>query len=637
MHARRLALRAVYQGSTGHGSRFRQLGRRGLSVLTPPLLDLRRQHRSALTSLEKLLVRLHAAAEHTEVLRESVTTLDSLFVCCVVGEFNAGKSALINALLGREACVEGVLPTTASVCLIKHPAAPFVPSSAAGKEDGLVVMDVDVEWLRSTYLVDTPGTNSIDEAHTALTQDFLPRSDLVLFVTSAQQPFSDSEQAFLRSVTGWRKHVLCVLNKADTLPPADLQRVLEYVSENASRTVGAPVKVLASSARVALKLKERLRQESAAELGSPLRAAAEGEAEGAAAAQWEALEAEVRRVLQDGARLKMVSQLATASRLLEVYASAEASQLALVAADRDAVDDVGQRVHAFQATMRADFEPQVARAMLVLARLGQRGHRFLQEELTLSQLPRLLSRDALVKRFESTVVADSSAQLEAVALSLADWMEGRSSALERDTLSMLRSRVQLEPSSAGDAEAAAAAAYGSRRAELLLAMQSSARESVGSDAVANAGERAVAAVQTCLAQALLLEAGAAGLTGVVSVKAASMLDLTGLMPAFVIALTGLAVLPLQRYRLQLDLQQRVDELSSSLNEALQTHLEAELQHAVTRSLAAVKPFREHVEREHAAHEERRGMLDAVEAELSAMHLALERAERPAVSIVEPKT
>ena len=498
-------------------------------------------------------------------------------------------------------------------------------------------MDVDVEWLRSTYLVDTPGTNSIDEAHTALTQDFLPRSDLVLFVTSAQQPFSDSEQAFLRSVTGWRKHVLCVLNKADTLPPADLQRVLEYVSENASRTVGAPVKVLASSARVALKLKERLRQESAAELGSPLRAAAEGEAEGAAAAQWEALEAEVRRVLQDGARLKMVSQLATASRLLEVYASAEASQLALVAADRDAVDDVGQRVHAFQATMRADFEPQVARAMLVLARLGQRGHRFLQEELTLSQLPRLLSRDALVKRFESTVVADSSAQLEAVALSLADWMEGRSSALERDTLSMLRSRVQLEPSSAGDAEAAAAAAYGSRRAELLLAMQSSARESVGSDAVANAGERAVAAVQTCLAQALLLEAGAAGLTGVVSVKAASMLDLTGLMPAFVIALTGLAVLPLQRYRLQLDLQQRVDELSSSLNEALQTHLEAELQHAVTRSLAAVEPFREHVEREHAAHEERRGMLDAVEAELSAMHLALERAERPAVSIVEPKT
>ena len=32
-------------------------------------------------------------------------------------------------------------------------------------------------WLRGLHLVDTPGTNSIDEAHTALTEGFLPRAD----------------------------------------------------------------------------------------------------------------------------------------------------------------------------------------------------------------------------------------------------------------------------------------------------------------------------------------------------------------------------------------------------------------------------------------------------------------------------
>ena len=52
-------------------------------------------------------------------------------------------------------------------------------------------------WLRGPHLVDTPGTNSIDEAHTALTEGFLPRADLLLFVMSAERPFSESEQAFL--------------------------------------------------------------------------------------------------------------------------------------------------------------------------------------------------------------------------------------------------------------------------------------------------------------------------------------------------------------------------------------------------------------------------------------------------------
>ena len=48
-------------------------------------------------------------------------------------------------------------------------------------------------------------------------QDFLPRADLVLFVTSSERPFSASERTFLGAIRGWRKKVLCVLNKADLL------------------------------------------------------------------------------------------------------------------------------------------------------------------------------------------------------------------------------------------------------------------------------------------------------------------------------------------------------------------------------------------------------------------------------------
>ena len=107
---------------------------------------------------------------------------------------------------------------------------PFEPSHA---QTEVVVLDIRRSWLRGLHLVDTPGTNSIEDAHTALTQGFLPRTDLVLFVTSAERPFSQSEQELLRAVADWRKPVLCVLNKADLLDAEQLHTVTEYVAEQA--------------------------------------------------------------------------------------------------------------------------------------------------------------------------------------------------------------------------------------------------------------------------------------------------------------------------------------------------------------------------------------------------------------------
>lgn len=61
--------------------------------------------------------------------------------------------------------------------------------------------------------MDTPGTNVILERQQRLTEEFVPRADLVLFALSADRAFTDSEVRFLEYIQQWRKKVVFVLNK----------------------------------------------------------------------------------------------------------------------------------------------------------------------------------------------------------------------------------------------------------------------------------------------------------------------------------------------------------------------------------------------------------------------------------------
>jgi len=95
----------------------------------------------------------------------------------------------------------GVTPTTTRVHLLRH-----------GKVFERVTVDADVDvfkvpaaMLEEITIVDTPGTHAIYREHEAITRDFMPRSDLVLFVTSVDRPFTESERAFLELIREWGK------------------------------------------------------------------------------------------------------------------------------------------------------------------------------------------------------------------------------------------------------------------------------------------------------------------------------------------------------------------------------------------------------------------------------------------------
>src|SRR5919108_5023977 len=89
------------------------------SLLTEEQQQLLRDEKAALADIRTALSNLDAPREALDTLQQAILQLDELFLLVVVGEFNAGKSALMNALLGEKVLAEGVTPTTSRVTLVK--------------------------------------------------------------------------------------------------------------------------------------------------------------------------------------------------------------------------------------------------------------------------------------------------------------------------------------------------------------------------------------------------------------------------------------------------------------------------------------------------------------------------------------
>src|SRR6476469_4405570 len=215
--------------------------------------ELLAENRRLLGDLGPAVVRFVASAEDQATLKRSARQLDELFLLVVAGEFNAGKSAFINALLGSKILEEGVTPTTTHVHILKYGGA----VSRTPVDAALDVITAPVELLQDINIVDTPGTNAIHREHETITREFVPRSDLVLFVTSADRPSTEFERAFLAGIRDWGKKIVVVINKIDILETEEeVASVVECVAGNARTLLGADPEVFPVAARLALRAKE---------------------------------------------------------------------------------------------------------------------------------------------------------------------------------------------------------------------------------------------------------------------------------------------------------------------------------------------------------------------------------------------
>lgn len=113
---------------------------------------------------------------------------------------------------------EGILPTTNEISVLK-----FLEDGEeefTQNSDGFFIRRLPAKLLQEMNVVDTPGTNVILDRQQRLTEEYVPRADLVLFVMSADRPFTESEVNFLKYIRQWGKKVIFLVNKARPCPPS---------------------------------------------------------------------------------------------------------------------------------------------------------------------------------------------------------------------------------------------------------------------------------------------------------------------------------------------------------------------------------------------------------------------------------
>ncbi|MFW5748691.1 MAG: dynamin family protein [Chloroflexota bacterium] len=533
-----------------------------VNVLEGPMAAMRESAIGLLTDVAGTLAEM---GDETEQDRRRIMDVardlrEMFFLVVVIGEFNAGKSSFINALLGAEVLPTGITPTTEVIELIRYSETPALKPTV--KEDGLREWAHPNTGAPGVAIVDTPGTGSIFKQHEKIAKDFLHRSDLVIFVLSAKRAFADTERLYLEMARNYGKKIILVVNQSDLLASSEQQTVRRFIEQQVKETLSLQPLIFMVSAK-----------ETLASQGQP------GQERGGV----DAVRAHLRGQLAEAppTKQKLLSQLSTGGKIIERY-HAEASRKAdLVKADTARVREVESELE----TQSLGLETQLTQARgevdKVFEAMRQRGLTWIDANLSIRRIGRSVSREKLQQEFHDVVVGRALRDVNDATSGYINAVIDQSRIYWRSVIDRLNKLMQLLEQEVGGLDANI---YAEQRESLEEAIRIAEAElksySTGRlvdeiqrefnvnmngftlSALSAFGGLLVALIASAGTPGPLFGAGAAALAG----------------PAFVIAAplaAGGSILALRYYRritreLKQDFNERLDRLIKTYHDALDT-------------------------------------------------------------------
>ena len=263
------------------------------NFLDESLALLQAQKKALDSTLKKDFPHLTA---HLNTLQKLIEKIENQhFSIGITGVLSAGKSTLLNALLGQEILGSSTIPETASLTLLKYAKTPcaqvcfwnkqewedvksiiaeseltalfenteFCEVFAKQIQDSTQSLDISLEELpkytsanhpsrlcnlikqtilftplkfleNSVEIVDTPGLDDPIVQREEITKQYLERCDLLIHAMNAAQSATQIDMDFILQTlqSANLSRILILLTHADLLEPADLQAALNYTKES---------------------------------------------------------------------------------------------------------------------------------------------------------------------------------------------------------------------------------------------------------------------------------------------------------------------------------------------------------------------------------------------------------------------
>ncbi len=580
------------------------------AILTHEQEELLKRARDVLGDLRDTLAETAASQTDRTALADSIRQLDDLFLLVIAGEFNAGKSSFINALLGIQLQPEGVTPTTAQIYLLKH--GPEIKQSPG--EKGIWIQTAPVDLLQKISIVDTPGTNAIMREHEALTAEFIPRSDLVLFLTSADRPFTESERNFLTQIRDWGKKIVLLVNKSDILAgDHERKEVMDFVEKSARDLVGEVSAVFLVSAKKA----------QSAKAGNPR----DWEASG-----FDPMEQYIHDTLDDDERfrLKLLNPLGVGHKLVSRQLDALQDDLESLQVDGQLLSDIHDQTTYYNEDMQRNFKARLGEVDNILFGMEKRGDEFFDEMIRFSRISDLMRSRKLEMAFQEKVIEDAPQQIETRVGELVDWL------VEQDLRQwtavaehMSRRKDENDNRIVGQTgPKEGTLAYDRQR--LIDSIGLATQKAIDSY------DRNKEAIELAeVARSAVISTGIAGAVGAASLGAAivggvhvAFLDVTGILAGIAFATLGALILPNRRRKAKQELEEKLGVLRQKLTSSLTDQFNREMQRSARRVEDTIAPFARFVRAEQDKIGSQHEKLVEMEAHITGLqaHLRLESAE-----------
>lgn len=470
---------------------------------------------------------------------------------------------------------EGVIPTTTTLHVIRH-GDHFKDEFITHKNQHLV--EVPVSWLKGLILVDTPGTNAIFKEHQAITEHFIPRSDLVLFITSSERPFSESEKEFLKQIKEWGKKVVVILNKVDVLSNQDRPVVEEFVKKGITDLLEFTPEQFSVSSKDALlnKLEKKdLNQD------------------------WKSLEEYIFKMLKDDKlKIKLTSPIGVCERMIEKYLKGIKEKLALLSGDQHTVEVIETQLSLYEEDIKKDFKLFEDRLENIFYQLIARSDKFFDDQITIGNIKNL-KKDLIKSNFQKYVIDDIVEEISKYSNSLIDFLIDRKYKQHKSINDYITKKAEKKEL-IGNINSE----FQFNRQELILKIQSSS-ENIMRHKNENLDDydRINNEIASGIYNTIGVQLGAIGIGALSHLLLPTLaMELTGILAGLSVGVLGLYVLPMKRNKLKREFRENVMRLNLKLKNEFKTQFEQDVANSTVSIKDSISPFSRFVRSENEKYE-----------------------------------